>query len=819
MIPRINDFLIRDVIQTENMVRAGQSYWLQGRVSSLDIDAEMGMITADVRGSAGRPYEVSIIFDDEDPEQIHELDCSCPVGFGCKHCAAVLYAVRSELSADLQISAPPPANALPKSAPIAKPAPLPQPLLFWLSESQNHEPMAQANAPEIAYVLSPHELYSVKKSKVQPSAATPPALPYWISVKVWSKQPNPDGRRVWSEANRYDRFWPEQAPTPLDAWLIKRLNDYHGDIAGGTPKGIGGADWIDKAIATGRVRWRNPDGPRLHICEGRDATFRWMAVGAGEQRLTLEDVPAGMMLIALVPPLLIDADTGAVHRIETGVEASLAERLLRLPPVPPHAVAALAEQWGRVAGDAVPPPALHNLIDRGMITPTPVLTFREEGVDVFLPKRSQYYSAGTMKIPTASARLSFDYAGYPVTHATDATLILNVTDEGTVQFQRDLAAEERAFARIGRLGLKPIRTFHEAKARTAQVWDLAIQVGAVPAHYADILQNHVPRLHEEGWRIAYAPRWSLTFVEIEPDTLSFDVEPSGVDWFDISLGARIDGKAIDILPLLRRLLGQHGAALLDHPGEILSVEIAPGKLAQVPMDKIRPVLEMLLLFALHDLRGNERLRLPARDLAALAEIESSTNTHIPWTGAEPLRALAKALVQMELTPTKTPKSFTATLRPYQQQGLDWLQALHGAGFGGVLADDMGLGKTVQALAHITTLKAAKALEYPVLIVCPTSVLPNWQAELAQFAPKLTTLLWHGTTRKTLAPQIAKHDVILTSYPLLARDIETLKSRKISLIIYDEAQMLKHSKSAGFKAAKQMKATQLSRLPAPLLRTS
>ena len=806
MIPPITDSLINDMIQTENMVRAGQGYWRQGQVLELAIDAELGVISAKVRGSVRRPYDVLIIFNEDDADDIFEVDCSCPVSFGCKHCAAALYAARDELGGNVEL----PLGALvvrPKKPPSATPAPLPQPLTTWLYEAQSNAPLPRATAPEIAYVITPHVLHPVKKRKGEPAAAPLQRLPYWISIRLWIRQENADGKSVWSEPNRYGRSPTHQAPTEVDAWLIDRLTNYHGDMSSGTPKGVGGANWLEQAIATGNARWRKADGPLLHMGARREAAFRWVTVGAGEQRLTLADVPDGMTLFALSPPLLIDGESGAVNKVETGVEVTLAERLLRLPPVPPHAVQALAEQWSRVAGGAVPPPALHNLIERGIIAPTPVLTFREEGVDVILPQRSRYYGAGTMKTPMATARLSFDYAGYPVTHATDATLILHVTDEGTVQFQRDLAAEEQAFRQMAWLGLKPIQTFHLVKAKSAQAWDLMIQIDAVPADYADILQNHVPRLQAEGWRIAYAPRWSLTFVEIEADSLSFDVEPSGIDWFDISLGVRIDGKEVDILPILRRLLALHGAALLDHSGETLSFEIAAGKLAHVPMEKIKPVLEMLLLFALQDRYSNEKLRMPARDLAALADFESGTSPHIPWNGAESLRALAKALSQMVLTPTKTPKSFTATLRPYQQKGLDWLQALHGAGFGGVLADDMGLGKTVQALAHITTLKAAKALKHPVLIVCPTSVLPNWQAELAQFAPKLTTLLWHGATRKTLAPKIAKQDVILTSYPLLIRDSETLKAQPFSLIILDEAQMLKNPKTAGFKAARQMKAVQ------------
>ena len=167
--------------------------------------------------------------------------------------------------------------------------------------------------------------------------------------------------------------------------------------------------------------------------------------------------------------------------------------------------------------------------------------------------------------------------------------------------------------------------------------------------------------------------------------------------------------------------------------------------------------------------------------------------------------------RLDLAPARTPTGFTATLRPYHQQGLDSLQTLRGAGFDGVPADDMGLGKTIQTLAHIATLNAAKALEGSVLIVCATPVLPNWQTELAQFAPRLSTLLWHGSNRKTLAAKIGNQDVIVTSYPLLTRDIETLKVQSLSLITDDEAQMLKNSKTAGFEAAEQMKAGQTPKM--------
>ncbi len=806
MIPDITDTLIDDMIQTTNMVRAGESYWRQGRVTKLKIDPLMDEISAHVQGSRRQPYDVLISFGTDNHDESWFADCSCPVGTDCKHCAAVLFAARSQQLPTVELAASR-TLAHAKPPPPAVPPPLPQPLFSWLTEAQAQRPATKAAATEIVYVVTPRLLYPVKLQKGQSMPSPAPAMPHDMSIQVWVKQPPTNGKPTWREANRFDQSWTYALPTPMDAWLVKQITGYQGDVAGGTPKGIGGANWLERAIPTGRLRWRNPEGPALHWSESKPTGFRWMTVASGELRLSLADAPPGLTLFALSPPLLIDEKTGAVHRVETEVESTLAERLLRIPPVPLHAVSALAGQWSKIAGNAVPPPTLANLTDLGMIQPTPVLTFKEEVVEIFLDRRASYYAPGTMKIPTASARLSFDYKGTTVTHATAETLLLRLKEDAAIQFQRDQAAEKQAFARLAKLGLKPIRTFSKAKAKTAQAWDLVLQIGATPSHYANILQDHVPNLQADGWRIAYAPRWSLAFVEIEPDSLSFAVEPSGIDWFDIRLGARIDGKSIDILPLLRRMLEQYGAALLDHSAASLSIEVAQGKLARVPMEKIKPVLQMLLQIAARDQIGTEKLRLPARDLAALADFESGTSVHIPWTGAEPLRNLAKALTQLRLQPSKLPANFNAALRPYQQQGLDWLQALHGAGFGGVLADDMGLGKTVQALAHITTLKAAMTLKYPVLIVCPTSVLPNWQAELARLAPKLTVLLWHGASRKTLEPQIGAQDVILTSYPLLVRDIETLKQHPLSLIIHDEAQMLKNPKTAGFKAAKQLQAAQ------------
>ena len=121
MIPDITDSLIDALIQSRKMALAGQSYWQQGRVSKLEIDPEISEISAHVQGSERHPYTVLIYFDDDDFDFGATTECSCPVGVGCKHCAAVLYAARSLQLPGAELAAGSPV-ALAKLPPPAKPA-------------------------------------------------------------------------------------------------------------------------------------------------------------------------------------------------------------------------------------------------------------------------------------------------------------------------------------------------------------------------------------------------------------------------------------------------------------------------------------------------------------------------------------------------------------------------------------------------------------------------------------------------------------------------------------------------------------------------
>jgi non-specific serine/threonine protein kinase len=155
------------------------------------------------------------------------------------------------------------------------------------------------------------------------------------------------------------------------------------------------------------------------------------------------------------------------------------------------------------------------------------------------------------------------------------------------------------------------------------------------------------------------------------------------------------------------------------------------------------------------------------------------------------------------------KGFQGTLRDYQVEGLSWLTFLHDFAFSGILADEMGLGKTVQTLAFLQLLKDSKSvkrkLQFPALIVTPTSVMTNWVYEARRFTPELKVLLLHGPRRRLDFARIPEHDLIITSYALLRLDRTDLERQEFSYVILDEAQNIKNPSASVTRAAKSISA--------------
>lgn len=159
----------------------------------------------------------------------------------------------------------------------------------------------------------------------------------------------------------------------------------------------------------------------------------------------------------------------------------------------------------------------------------------------------------------------------------------------------------------------------------------------------------------------------------------------------------------------------------------------------------------------------------------------------------------------DITPVKLPKTVKATLRPYQNEGLNWLVFLNENNLGGCLADDMGLGKTLQTISLLAYLKSKKKLKYPSLIVAPTSLMFNWEKEIEKFCPSLKTLIYTGINRKDNLKDFKKYNVILTTYGSVLNDVEFLKEEFFEYVILDESQAIKNPNSKRYKAVRLLKA--------------
>ena len=168
--------------------------------------------------------------------------------------------------------------------------------------------------------------------------------------------------------------------------------------------------------------------------------------------------------------------------------------------------------------------------------------------------------------------------------------------------------------------------------------------------------------------------------------------------------------------------------------------------------------------------------------------------------------LLEGLPDESLEEVKEPDLFSGDLRPYQRRGLAWLQFLSKLGLGGCLADDMGLGKTPTALAHILT----RSTKQPTLVICPLSVVHNWESEAKKFTPSLNVFVAHGGGRPTgvsLIKSIQESDIVVTTYATATRDIADLSQVQWDLLICDEAQFIKNHHTNAAAAVREIQSNQ------------
>lgn len=390
------------------------------------------------------------------------------------------------------------------------------------------------------------------------------------------------------------------------------------------------------------------------------------------------------------------------------------------------------------------------------VAPVPVLRIRAAREDERRPDRLR-------------GRLSFDYDDAEIApDAGDVPAVFDIARRRIVV--RNLPAERDAAELLLRTGLR------EAPAPPG--------TGREYWFHQRHLVRVVRRLVAAGWRVE-----ALGKLYRAAGQSRFAVS-SGMDFFELRAAVDFESQSVDLPAVV-------AAARRGEP----FVPLGDGSMGVVPEDFLR----RCELAAATGRAAGDALRFSSRQLCLLeAIVASSAATAWDQTAASARERLATIAPP---APQPAPPTFAGTLRPYQCEGMGWMEFLRKMGFGGCLADDMGLGKTVQVLALLESRRLLRLSGEPLppsLVVVPSSLVFNWIAEAARFTPQLRMLEHTGTDRARGPEDFEGWDAVVTTYGIVRRDIPMLRTMEFDYIVLDEAHAIKNPASDSARAVRLLR---------------
>ncbi|HNE91539.1 MAG TPA: DEAD/DEAH box helicase, partial [Agitococcus sp.] len=508
-------------------------------------------------------------------------------------------------------------------------------------------------------------------------------------------------------------------------------------------------------------------------------------------------IPDKFEVLYTHPLAYLDTEQCIIGQLECEYASHVIRQLLAMPNIPKALIPKVSEvlQSSPLTQKIAQPNSLKNIEDiYGTLTPI----IRFGGFN----KIADYLFHQGLGL----AEIYFDYIGGTI-RATEKNSYFFGTNNGEIVRQhRDLSQEKQRINQLQKL-IPSLQWLEKNKSIQALTHNQ--EHALILAQNTDFIKNIIPtnKFAELGWQVEHLADSPFNVQLGHNINLSLTESSSQQDWFE--LGATIQdpqGNTFNLVDLLSRLIKSHpfllDAASLEELQEddFLSVYLGENQPALALLIKdIKPILLHLGHLLNQDSHGMDKY-----DAAQALELQHVLG--MPWQNNERLQQFANKLKQGYSQQLPTPQGFVGELRPYQQQGLGWLQFLRDTEHGGILADDMGLGKTAQTLAHILLEKQAGHLQQkPALIIAPTSLMYNWLKEAQKFTPDLKVLVLQGTNRHQDFDKIPQHDIVLSTYPLLARDEELLKQHQYHLLILDEAQNIKNPRAKAAQVVRQLDA--------------
>jgi superfamily II DNA or RNA helicase len=750
-----------------NYVARGIEYAKNGRVLSSEVHDKNHKINATVQGSGLNKYHCVVTYKEE--ARYISGTCGCPVTYNCKHVVAVI--VDHLEKQHISVS---PKNVAPQGN---------LPLDNWLrslsrlSTDKSHQ---KQHKDELHFVLD-------IKTDLQHGRH--------LNVSAIKTQRLKSG--LWSKGSKLaiDSMTQTSYINQSDMDLLRLIEavtnrqdtaDYH-------LLGSSAAYVLQKIIATERSHWHALNNPPLQMGETLNAELDWLLQDELVEVKALNHPE--LILMPLESLMYFDNKKNLIGTLQTTLSVDASYALATAPAIPAEQCKQVKKALKQIfpkSNIAVPNIEIRKVKEK--IKPQPCLRVYSVKEDISLPfMMSADYED--------YADLHFEYEGIEVSpHATDKVLKRQV-DGHIEQITRDFKLEQAWIDSIYKMGLE-LEDIMEQPSEFMRLYHVDYEHG-----WLDFSDKDVPTLRAAGWKVTIDP--SFRFDVVNVDAWYADLQDNnGGDWFNLELGVKIEEEMISLLPVLVNFIQQQTRAktldtfLEQQDDEPFFMTLDDGRVIRVELGKVRHIIETLVELydpnAL-DVEGKLRLsRYQANQLNILGE------TNMQWAGSNAPRLFAEKLAGFkEISSVTVPKTLKASLRPYQQQGLDWLQFLREYKLSGILADEMGLGKTVQTIAHILKEKEEGRMLDPCLVVATTSLMVNWANEVKQFAPSLNVLVSQGDDRKQNFDDLADYDLVLTTYPLLPRDKEVLCAQHWHLVILDEAQHIKNPRSKVAVTAREL----------------
>ena len=722
-------------------VHRARAYLQAGKVLKLEYNDDLSQISAQVWGAGFAPYRQKLALLQYDGRWHLQDTCSCPVGQRCKHVLAVLLRLKRDYAQQqLRI----------QQLPLVQ-------LDSWFAEvEQQQQPNKSEPEDTVLYLLS----YGQLGLQMYPRR-----------VKLLKKGGYSKGQPL----GKYDLISP-QPPSWLSEEDYRLLTVFrsHNSAEQHVLEERWGYELLQEILATGRCFF----GEARHELSWqgiRPLQLDWQEKDTG-QRLTWQIAEDDAnRLVFTDPPCFINTDHYELGEVDTALSGRELKLLAKMPVIPPNQLASRLGKLQQLFKQVTLPVPKGVAIKQVDVVPTPVLGLQ---MRIHQPQQAAR--------PTAV--LWFDYAGHRLPLDLKQAQTELIEAEQSLFIKRHRQCEVAALEQLLQLGLVDCSLPAPANKLSAY----GIGDGPDNPELWQPLLDALVELTAQGWRVEQDSDFNLQILDATPYLQVQDGKQRG---FELGIQVDINGQQVPLLPLISQWLRQFG---LPTAGQTIWLSLPQGKLA-LPMQLIQPLIDTIVEL-LNLQKSPLTLELPDYKAAILPPPGAA---EIQYLNANRVSHLTEQLHNFQgITEVPLPSGLNAVLRSYQQQGLNWLVFLRRFGLGGVLADDMGLGKTLQALSFMLHEKQQGRLQKPALIVCPTSLLGNWQNEAARFTPALSVLQVYGAKRRPLFEALADYDVIVTSYPLLVRDLPLYRQRDFSLVVLDEAQ---HIKNAGSQAAQSVRA--------------